>query len=110
MSSVVVTLILWIETMQLKNIIWIDKYVSKIKTKHNVTVEEVEEALFSNALFYRARKGNVKGEDIYIAYGKNQSGRYLFIVLIYKSPMQGLIISARDMTIKERRYYNAKKK
>lgn len=65
MSSVVVTLILWIETMQLKNIIWIDKYVSKIKTKHNVTVEEVEEALFSNALFYRARKGNVKGEDIH---------------------------------------------
>lgn len=110
MDSVALALISLIGTMQLKNIIWIDKYISKIKAKHNVTVEEVEEALSSNALFYRACKGSVKGEDVYIAYGKNQGGRYLFIVLIYKSPMQGLIISARDMTIKERRYYHAKKK
>ena len=110
MSGVAVTLIQWIENMQLKDIIWIDKFVSKIQTKHNVTVDEVEEALSSNAIFYRARKGNVKGEDVYIAHGKSRSGRYLFIVLIYKLPMQGLIISARDMTIKERRYYNAKKK
>ena len=92
--------------MQLKDIIWIDKFVSKLEQKHNVSVEEVEEALFSNAKFYRARKGNVKGEDVYVAYGKSNAGRYLFIVLIYKSPMKGLIISARDMTIKERKYYN----
>ena len=75
MDSVAVALILWIETMQLKDIIWIDKFVSKIQTKHNVTVEEVEEALSSNAIFYRARKGNVKGEDVYVAYGKSLSGR-----------------------------------
>ena len=32
--------------MQLKDIIWIDKFVSKLEQKHNVSVEEVEEALF----------------------------------------------------------------
>lgn len=95
--------------MWLKETIWIDKFVSKIQEKHNVTVEEVEEALLSGALFYRARRGRVKGEDVYVVYGKTQAGRYLFIVLIYKPPMKGLIISAREMTIKEKRFYNAKK-
>ena len=95
--------------MWLKEIIWIDKYIAKIQKKHNFIVEDVEEALLSDALFCRARRGKVKGEDVYVAYGKTQNGRYLFIVLIYKSPVKGLIISARDMTIKERRYYNAKK-
>lgn len=98
-----------INYMWLKETIWIEKFISKIEKKHNVTVEEVEEALLSGALFYRARRGKVKGEDVYVAYGKTHAGRYLFIVLIYKPPMKGLIISARDMTIKEKRFYNAKK-
>lgn len=95
--------------MWLKETIWIDKFISKIQEKHNVTVEEVEEALVSGTLFYRARRGKVKGEDVYVAYGKTHAGRYIFIVLVYKPPMKGLIISARDMTIKEKRFYNAKK-
>ena len=95
--------------MWLKEILWIDKFVSKIKEKHNVTVEEVEEALLSGALFRRARRGRVKGEDVYVAYGKTDAGRYLFMVFIYKPSMTGLIVSARDMTSQERRYYNAKK-
>ncbi len=94
----------------LKEIIWIRKFISKIEKKHNVTVEEVEEALLSGALFRRSRRGRVKGEDIYVAYGKTSAGRYLFIVFIYKLNMVGVIISARDMTIQERRYYNAQKK
>ena len=93
----------------MKETIWLNKFVSKIKEKHNVTVEEVEEALLSGALFCRARRGRVKGEDVYIAYSKTYAGRYLFIVFIYKPYMTGLIITARDMTVKERRYYNAKK-
>ena len=46
--------------MWLKEILWIDKFVSKIKEKHNVTVEEVEDALLSGALFRRARRGRSK--------------------------------------------------
>jgi len=96
--------------LQLKELIWIDKFISKIKKKHNVSVEEVEEALFSGAIFHRSRRGRVKGEDVYVAYGKTPAGRYLFMVFIYKQPNAGLVISARDMTIQERRYYNVQKK
>jgi len=94
----------------LKELIWLNKFISKIQNKHNVTIEEVEEALLSGAIFRRSRRGIVKGEDVYVSYGKTSAGRYLFIVFIYKQPNAGLVISARDMTIKERRYYNAQKK
>jgi uncharacterized DUF497 family protein len=95
--------------MWLKEIIWIDKFKSKIEEKHNVTIEEVEEALFLKAIFRRTNRGKIKGEDIYLGYGRTRAGRYLFIVFIYKMSMTGLVISARDMTDKERKYYHAKK-
>jgi uncharacterized DUF497 family protein len=95
--------------MHLKEIIWIDRFKSKIEKKHNVSSDEVEQALFSGALFRRANRGRINGEYIYVAYGRTYGGRYLFIVFIYKSSMTALIISARDMTTKERKYYNEKK-
>ena len=96
--------------MLLKEIIWIDKFALKIQRKHHVTVVEVEESLLFGAIFRRSRRGMVEGEDVYVAYGKTLAGRYLFTVFIYKRQNTGLIISARDMTLKERRYYNARKK
>ncbi len=69
--------------MWLREILWDDKFILKIQKKHNVKVEEVEEALLSETLLRRARRGKVKGEDVYIAYGKTLSGRYLFIYIIY---------------------------
>ena len=96
--------------MRLRKIIWIDKFRIKIQEKHNLTIDEVEDALLSGAIFRRAGRGKVRGENVYVAYGKTNSGRYLFIVFIYKQSMEGLIISARDMTLKEQRYYNAKKR
>jgi len=94
----------------LKEIIWINKFVFKIQKKHHVSVEEVEESLLSKAVFCRTRRGKVKGEDVYIGYGKTMAGRYIFTVFIFKKPNTGLVISARDMTTHERRYYNAKKR
>lgn len=96
--------------MLLRKIIWIDKFIIKIQEKHNLTIDEVEDALLSGAIFWRASQGKVKGENVYVAYGKTSAGRYLFIVFIYKQSMEALIISARDMTLKEQRYYNAKKR
>jgi len=94
----------------LKEIIWVDKFALKIQRKHHVTVVEVEESLLSRVIFRRSRRGMIEGEDVYMAYGKTLAGRYLFTVFIYKGQNMGLIISARDMTLKERRYYNARKK
>ena len=96
--------------MLLKEIIWIDKFALKIQRKHHVTVVEVEESLLSRVIFRRSRRGMIEGEDVYLAYGKTLTGRYLFTVFIYKGQNMGLILSARDMTLKERRYYNARKK
>ncbi len=95
--------------MWIKEIVWIEKFVTKISHKHSISTEEVEEALLSDAIIRRAKRGQVDGEDVYVAYGQTNAGRYLFIVFIYKSHMKGLIISARDMTIKERKYYNDQK-
>jgi uncharacterized DUF497 family protein len=95
--------------MWLKEIIWIDKFKSKIEKKHKVAIEEVEDVLFEGAIFRRTNRGRVKGEDVYLGYGRTRAGRYLFIVFIYKLSMTGLVVSARDMTDKERKYYHAKK-
>ncbi|MEK7400226.1 MAG: BrnT family toxin [Candidatus Poribacteria bacterium] len=96
--------------MQLKEIVWYGKFVNKIKKKHNVSVEEVEEALFNKPIFRRIQRGKVNGEDAYSAYSKTFAGRYLFVVFIYKQNNTGIVVSARDMSPRERRYYNAQKK
>ena len=93
----------------LRNIVWLDKFIIKIQEKHNLTIDEVEDALLSGAIFRRASRGIVSGENVYVAYGKTNGGLYLFIVFFYKQYMEALIISARDMTLKEQRYYNGKK-
>ena len=95
--------------MRINEILWIERFVTKIRKKHNVTNEEVEEAMHSDALFRRVKRGRVNREDVYVGYGRTVAGRYLFIVFVYKSYNTGLIISAREMTLKERKYYNAKK-
>lgn len=59
--------------------IWKERFIEKIESKHNVTAEEVEEVLFSGAHFRRAQKGRIKGEDLYVAYGQTQMGRYLVV-------------------------------
>jgi len=94
--------------LQLKEIVWYKQFVDKIIAKHNVSVEEVEDALFNKPIFRKVQRGKVKGEDAYIAYGRTFDGRYL--VFIYKLNNTGIVISARDMSPRERRYYNAQKK
>ena len=42
-------------------------------------------------------KGSRKGEDVYLALGQNDAGRYLTVLFIYKKPREALILSARDM-------------
>ena len=58
----------------------------------------------------RAEKGHVRGEDLYVAYGQTDGGRYLVVFFIHKHQSVALPISARDMTQSERRYYERQKK
>ncbi|HEX8097434.1 MAG TPA: BrnT family toxin [Pyrinomonadaceae bacterium] len=94
-----------VSLMQLHEVIWKDRFIDKIEVKHGVSADEVEEILFGRPHVRRAQKGHVKGEDLYIAYGRTEGGRYLIAFFIRKELTTALPISARDMTDSERKYY-----
>jgi len=50
--------------MAISQIIWIDKFVDKIESKHYVTTFEVEEVLGGKKQVRRIAKGDVQGEDV----------------------------------------------
>jgi len=95
--------------MKIVDIIWLPQFIDKINWKHRVTPEEVEEILFSKPVVRKVQKGHTKGEDLYAALGKSETGRYLIIFFIYKLTHEALILSARDMDHKERRQYERNK-
>lgn len=82
--------------------------VDKLVFKHHVETDEVEQTLENKPRFRFVEKGNKKGEDMYLALGQTNSGRYLAVLFIYKKTKEALILSARDMAKKERRQYAKK--
>lgn len=91
--------------MEISGIIWLQKIVDKLITKHEVTREEVEQ-VFRNIPQYRfIEKGKIEGEDVYAVYGRTDAGRYLTVIFIRKFGNRALIISARNMNKKERKQY-----
>ena len=94
--------------MRITGIIWLDAIVAKLAIKHRVEPEEVEE-VFANAPRFRfVEKGERSNEDVYMALGQTEAGRYLTILFIHKATADALILSARDMADKERRQYGRK--
>lgn len=96
--------------MIIEGFIWFADIVDKIETKHGVTTSEAEIIFTRKTLFNRIKKGNVRGEDLYRALGQTDSGRYLAVFFIYKATHEALVISARDMTDKERKNYAKRKR
>ena len=94
--------------MDIKDIIWIAVFVDKLWEKHQVTTEEVEDVLTSAPKVRFIEDGDVKGENMYAAMGQTKSGRYLIVFFILKQNGNALIVSARDMTRKERKLYEKK--
>ena len=90
------------------NIIWLDTIVEKIAWKHGVLPHEVEEVLSGNFRIFKRESGKVEGEDLYNALGITGGGRYLSIFFIRKLDNKALIITARDMTKREKRRYEKK--
>ena len=98
--------------MRLDGFLWLEGIIEKLAVKHSVEPWEVEE-VFANSPRIRFRhKGNRQGEDVYIALGQTDAGRYLFVVFIHKPrtqdrlSSQALVVSARDMEQKERKRYD----
>lgn len=94
--------------MKIEGIIWLDQIVDKLAWKHSVETYEVEQVLGSKPKFRFVEKGDRKGEDVYMALGQTVGGRYLAVLFIYKSSGEALILSARDMAVKEKKLYGRK--
>lgn len=94
--------------MRIHSIIWLRNVVDKLAWKHNVTTDEVE-SVFNHSPHYRfIEKGDVDGENLYAALGRTEAGRYLIVYFIHKTVDEALVISARDMTKKERKIHARK--
>jgi len=91
--------------VKVRRILWLDQFVTKLEVKHHVTTFEVEEVLQSEIKLRRIAKGDVQGEDVYLALGKTEAGRYLSVFFILKKDSSMLPINARDMDNRERKQY-----
>jgi len=94
--------------MRIRGIVWLREIVDKLAVKHRVEPHEVEELLANTTQFRFVEKGERHGEDVYIALGQSNAGRYLAVLFIYKKTREALILSARDMAAKERKQYGKK--
>lgn len=94
--------------MRITGIIWLRDIVDKLAVKHNVETHEVEEAFSNQPNMRFVEKGDRENEDVYMALGQTDEGRYLAVLFIYKQTREALIVSARDMAQKERRQYGRK--
>ena len=78
--------------------------LEKIEDKHAIDFSEVEE-LFTRK--HVVLKGTVDqyGERRYASLGQAAAGRYLLVIYTIPEPGVAKVITARDMTPKERRFY-----
>ena len=94
--------------MRIDGVIWLRQVVDKLASKHHVTPDEVEQTLTNEPRIRFMEKGKRKLEDVYLALGQTDDGRYLSVLFIYKRTREALILSARDMARKERKRYGKK--
>ncbi|HWX42456.1 MAG TPA: BrnT family toxin [Blastocatellia bacterium] len=91
--------------MKIDGVVWLRDVVDKLAIKHQVDPYEVEQALSNSPKIRFVEKGDRKDEDVYMALGQSDAGRYLTVLFIYKKSKEALILSARDMTKRERRQH-----
>jgi len=94
--------------MKIRGVVWLREIVDKLAVKHRVEPHEVEEVLANTTQIRLIEKGERRGEDVSIALGQSDAGRYLAVLFIYKKTREALILSARDMAAKERKQYGKK--
>jgi uncharacterized DUF497 family protein len=91
--------------MRLSGIIWLEPVVEKLARKHGLSRKEVEQVLAGKPQWRYLENGRIEGENVYAAYGRTATGRYVTVIFIRKLGNLALIITARDMDRKERRQY-----
>ena len=91
--------------MNITGYIWRDDVVDKLAWKHGVRAREVTELFENRPRIERIERGHRPGEDLYMALGQSDAGRYLTVFFVYKQDGRTLIVTAREITQKERRRY-----
>ncbi len=99
-----------ISNMMIEGFIWLTDVIDKLESKHGFAISEVESIFVGIPVFNRIGRGHVRGEDLYRVMGQTDSARYLTVFFIYKITHEALVISARDMTAKERKHYAKRKR
>lgn len=90
--------------MRIHSFDWDERNENHI-AEHGVAIFEVEEAILFGKPFYQRSR-----EDKYIAYAFSEEARYLFIVFVLKDSGQIRVVTARDMSEKEKHYYKKRKR
>ena len=91
--------------MEINRIIWLEDIVEKLLWKHDVKEDEVVEVLENRPKFQYKEVGHRVGEDVFAAFGQTDAGRLLSVFFVYTQDKRAIIVSARDMTQKERNKY-----
>jgi uncharacterized protein len=81
---------------------WDEGNAIKNVLRHDTYPDEIEE------VFYNRVKLRKTHQERYLLYGVTDSGRYLFVVFLIKRKANrniARVISAREMTRKEKNYY-----
>ena len=95
-------------SMNIEGLILLPAVAEKLWVKHRVEAEEVAQ-VFQEAPAYRfVEKGQREAEDLYTALGRTEAGRYLIVFFIRKLSNEALIVTAREMTENEKRWYARK--
>jgi uncharacterized DUF497 family protein len=94
--------------MRIESILWLEEILDKLWRKHQVDEHEVVEALQNRPRFRFVERGLREGEDVYVAAGRTDAGRFLLVFFILKASGEALILSARNMSPAERRRYEQK--
>ena len=83
---------------------WDEFNAGKIWERHRVSPSECEQVFFNRPLVVQENRGHSERENRYYALGHTDSGRKLFVVFTVRKKLIR-VISARDMSRKERKVY-----
>ena len=89
--------------MQISEFIWDEENLNHV-AQHGVHPEEVEEACWNQPFILKGRNGS------YLIFSQTNDGRYLLVVARYMSKELIRTITARDMTNRERKFCQSKRR
>ena len=93
-----------IDIKQITGFDWDKGNLAKNSASHQVEFYEAEEMFFNKPLLLQFDEGHSAFEDRYYALGKTNNSRKLFVVFTIRNS-EIRVISARDMSRKERLVY-----